>query len=234
VAAARENRTALMRHLLELARAEFMSEYDQLLKVIRSRRSVRQFSTRAVGRDDLDRLLEAARWAPSNLNRQPWRFLVFEGKQVVNRLAELVRQGMVEKMKSLPEGAVGYAGEFARYASFSVGAPVLLVVLHKEPASLSRPLLAGLGNPELVSGEPLSAAMAIQNLLLAAQALGLGACVLTGPLLVKDVLAAELDLPAGHDLTCLVALGYPLELPAPPRRKAVEQIAEFRTALRQP
>ncbi len=205
-----------------------MSDYDQLLELIRSRRSIRRFSDRAVGREDIARLLEAARWAPSNHNRQPWRFLVIEDKQQINGLAEAVRQGLSEKLKSLPEAAAAYAGEFTHYATFFLNAPALLVVLHKQPVSVSAPLLAGLKNPDLVSGEPLSVAMAVQNLLLAAQALGLGTCVLTGPLLVQDALAGGLDLPAGHNLTCLVALGHPAESPAPPRRKTIEQIVEFR------
>jgi nitroreductase len=205
-----------------------MSDYGQLLELIRSRRSIRRFSDRAVNRDDLARLLEAARWAPSNHNRQPWRFLVIEDKQQINQLAEIVSQGLSKKLKSLPEAAAVFTSEFAHYATFFANAPTLLVVLHKQPVSVSAPLLAGLKNPDLVSGEPLSVAMAVQNLLLAAQALGLGTCVLTGPLLVREALAGVLDLPAGHDLTCLVALGHPAESPAPPRRKTIEQIVEFR------
>ena len=205
-----------------------MNDYDRLLELIRVRRSVRRFSDHAVSREDITCLLEAARWAPSNHNRQPWRFLVIEDKQQINRLAEAVRQGLSEKLKSLPEAAAAYADEFTHYATFFSSAPALLVVLHKQPVSVSAPLLAGLRHPDLVSGEPLSVAMAVQNLLLAAQASGLGTCVLTGPLLVRDALAGGLDLPAGHDFTCLVALGHPAESPAPPRRKTVEQIVEFR------
>ena len=104
---------------------------------------------------------------------------------------------------------------------------MLLVVLHKRPVNVTASLLAGLKTPELISGEPLSVAMAVQNLLLAAQALGLGACVLTGPLLVPEVFAAELSLPVGHEINCLVALGHPAETPPPPRRKTLEQIVEF-------
>jgi nitroreductase len=58
-----------------------MSDYDRLLELMRLRRSIRRFSDRAVSRQDIGRLIEAARWAPSNHNRQPWRFLVVEDKQ---------------------------------------------------------------------------------------------------------------------------------------------------------
>jgi nitroreductase len=204
-----------------------MTAYEQLLELIQARRSVRRFLDRVVSRDDLARLFEAARWAPSNHNRQPWRFLVLEDKQQINRLAETVRQNLAQKLKELPEAAASHIGEFTHYATCFANAPVLLVVLHKRPVSVSASLLAGIKHPELVSGEPLSAAMAIQNLLLAAHALGLGTCVLTGPLLVPEVLTAELTLPAGHEMTCLVALGHPAEIPPPPRRKTVEQIVEF-------
>jgi nitroreductase len=210
-----------------------MNDYDRLLELIQSRRSIRRFSGRAVSREDLGRLFEAARWAPSNHNRQPWRFLVIQDKKQIGQLAETVRRGLSEKLKSLPEAAAAYAGELMHYATFFSNAPVLLVVLHKQPASVATPLLAGLKNPELVSGEPLSVAMAVQNLLLAAQALGLGTCVLTGPLLALDTLAGALHLPAGHDLTCFVAMGYPAESPPPPRRKSIEQIVEFGPELRQ-
>lgn len=204
-----------------------MTAYEHLLELIQSRRSVRRFSECVVSRDYLARLFEAARWAPSTHNRQPWRFLVLEDKQQINRLAETVRQNLSQKLKELPEAAASHIGEFTHYATCFANAPVLLVVLHKRPVSVSASLLAGLKNPELVSGEPLSVAMAVQNLLLSAQALGLGTCVLTGPLLVPEVLAAELTLPAGHEMTCLVAVGHPAETPPPPRRKTVEQIIEF-------
>lgn len=183
-----------------------MSDYDGLLKLMRLRRSIRRFSVRAVSRQDIMRLLEAARWAPSNHNRQPWKFLVIEDKAQIAQLAETVAERLTQKLKTMPPEAAAYAGEFMHYATFFSNAPVLMVVSHKHPLVVSAPLLAGLKNPDMVSGEPLSAAMAVQNVLLAAQALGLGACVLTGPLLAQDALVKALDVPADHDLTCLVVV----------------------------
>jgi nitroreductase len=70
--------------------------------------------------------------------------------------------------------------------------------------------------------------MAAQNLLLAAQALGLGTCVLTGPMLVQKDFAGALNLPVGFCVTCFVAVGHPGESPEAPRRKSLEHIVEFR------
>jgi nitroreductase len=205
-----------------------MNDYEQFLLLARSRRSVRKFSEHAVSRENVVRVLEAASWAPSNHNRQPWKFIVLEDRSQITRLAEAIRAELSQKLKSLPQVASGYIGEFGDYATFFSGAPVLIAVLHKRPVSFSATLLQGVPHPDLVSGEPLSAAMAVQNLLLAAHALGLGSCAMTAPLVVCDLILGELKPPPGHELTCFVALGYPDEKPAESRRKSIEQIAEFR------
>ncbi len=205
-----------------------MNDYEHFLSLAQSRRSVRKFAERKVSREDILRVLEAARWAPSNHNRQPWKFIVLADPRQITQLAEAIRGELSQKLKSLPQVASAYTSEFANYATFFAGAPVVIAVLHKKPVSFSAALLQGVDHPELVSGEPLSAAMAVQNLLLAAHALGLGSCVLTAPLIVGDLLSRELKLPPGHELTCLVALGYADGKPAEPRRKNIEQIAEFR------
>lgn len=204
-----------------------MNDYETLLRVIRERRSIRSFSNRAVTREQIESLIEAARWAPSNHNRQPWRFLVLQDGQQIQALARAVAEGLAPRLKTLPAVAAGFAAEFEHYATFFAMAPVLLIVLHRQPVSFAAELLQGVTNAALVSGEPLSAAMAVQNLLLAAQALGLGACVLTAPLAAQPAINAALSLPAGYDITCLVAVGYPGESPPPPRRKSLEQIVEF-------
>jgi len=146
----------------------------------------------------------------------------------VKQLSAVVATEITQKLKSLPQVAAGYGAEFVHHASFFSDAPVLIAVLHKKPVSFSASLLEGVGHPDLVSGEPLSAAMAVQNLLLAAHTLGLGTCVMTAPLLVADPIRVALNPPPGHDLNCLVALGYADENPVAPRRKSVEQITEFR------
>jgi len=202
--------------------------YEELLSLIRSRRSIRRFTDAPVSREDLLRLLEAARWAPSNHNRQPWRFIVLEDPAQIVAVAEAVKRALPEKLKALPPTAAAHSAELLHYSTFFVSAPVLIAALRKEPASFSAALLGGTRNPELTSGEPLSVAVAVQNLLLAAHALGLGTCVLTGPLLVEEAVAGALAPPPAHHLTCLIAVGHPAETPAPPRRKTVEQIVEFR------
>ncbi len=205
-----------------------MTDYENLMELIRGRRSIRRFAARPVARDDIMRLLEAARWAPSNHNRQPWKFIVLSDKTQITHLAQQVGAELAEKLKELPKTAFGHAGDFSHYATVFSAAPSVIAVLHKRPVSFSTRMLQGLNHPDLVSGEPLSAAMAVQNLMLAAHAIGLATCVMTAPLIASDFLLRDLNVPTGYELTCLVALGYADETPAQPRRKSIEQIIEFR------
>ena len=201
--------------------------YDALLALMRDRRSIRRFTSRPVNRQQIEQLLEAVSWAPSNHNRQPWRFLVMANPVHIGELAVAIRAELNLKLQELPTVAAGYVQELEHHATLFSGAPLLILVLHKRPLSMAAPLLVGVHNPDLVLGEPLSAAMAVQNLLLAAHALGLGACVMTAPLLVPEAITRQVTLPAGFELTCLIALGYPAEAPTAPRRKCLAQIVEY-------
>jgi nitroreductase len=202
--------------------------YDDFLALAQSRRSIRKFLRKQVPREHLTRLFEAARWAPSNHNRQPWRFIVIDDKAALQHLAQTVGQALRKKAGALPTVARHYAEELVEHGTFFADASVLIIVLHKQPASFSTALLTDARQPALVSGEPLSAAMAAQNLALAAHTLGLGTCMLTAPLVAQAALEKELQVPPGYEPTCFVAVGYPDEAPAPPRRKSLEHIVEFR------
>jgi nitroreductase len=99
--------------------------------------------------------------------------------------------------------------------------------MHKRSAAINRVLVEAGGGGK-VSAEAISTAMAVENLLLAAHVLGLGACIMTAPLLAGSIWEQVENLPAGFCPTCIVTVGYPAQTPPAPRRKPVDQIAEFR------
>jgi nitroreductase len=205
-----------------------LTPYQDLLELMRRRRSVRRFAPRGLDRAQIEQLLEAARWAPSNHNRQGWKFLVFQDPDRLKDLAGQVQQELWERLNrqtSLPQDR---AEELLQHATLFAQAPVVLLVLHKKPVAIGKRMLSDLQGGQRISGEALSAAMAVQNLLLAAEALNLGACVLTAPLLAQKPWQELPDLPPGHEPTCLVALGNPAEEPSCPRRKPIAHIVEYR------
>ena len=203
-------------------------DYQTTLEMMRSRRSIRSFTDRKPSRTDIERLIEAARWAPSNHNRQGWKFIVFEERRELQALADRVEASLSNRIESAKRITSDQAEEILHYATLFAKAPIAILVMHKRSIAVGRELLAGAAHGELVSGEPLSAAMAVQNMLLGAHCLGLGTCVATAPLLAGDVWEELDDLPAGFEPTCIVAVGYPSKQPSAPRRKPPEQILEYR------
>lgn len=67
----------------------------KVLDLIKSRRSIRAFIDREVGDEQLERILEAGRWAPSGMNNQPWRFAVIRDKNIKGMISGLTRYGKI-------------------------------------------------------------------------------------------------------------------------------------------
>jgi len=200
---------------------------QSLMTLIRERRSIRRYSGKPVENSTIEAILEAARWAPSNHNRQAWKFVVIQDRATIEKM-----RGIVEDRVRALSGVTrilddASAAELLRSATLFAEAPVVILAMHRRPAAVSLACLEGVPDAEIVSGELISSAMAGQNVLLTAHSAGLGTCVMTAPLIAATEIKRLLDIPSSYQLTALVALGYPAERPAPPRRKPLDQIVEY-------
>jgi nitroreductase len=200
---------------------------EAFLEVLRSRRSIRSFTDRKPERAMIERLIQAACWAPSNHNRQGWKFVVLEDEQVIRRLANECRRRVREALAAGDYMTEARAEELIHYAGAFEAAPVVILAMHKRSPAVGKAVLEAAVGP-WASGEVLSTAMAVQNLCLAAHAMGMGTCVMTAPLLAGRVWAELPDSPAGFEPTCLVTLGYPAAHPDPPNRKELKHVVEYR------
>jgi nitroreductase len=215
-----------------------------LFEAIEGRRSVRTFLPDPVDEKDLRRMLDAARRAPSGGNVQPWHFLVVRRREtlaamsacILRRIEEVEAEtGAGEKQSD--DALAALARRFRYHSLFFASAPVTLAVLVEEN-SYVRPLVehlegTGLDRREidhlLGHVEIQSVAAAIQNLLLAAHALGYGACWMNVPFLAREELKTILGVSPPRDLLALVPVGRPApRQPATPvPRRPVEEIATF-------
>src|SRR5512135_2157602 len=89
--------------------------YQNLLSLMRERRSIRRFRDEALPVGTLERLLEAARWAPSASNRQPFRFLAVEAAELRTHMADLVREAVKKSLDKLAGHERGPAAAYAEY-----------------------------------------------------------------------------------------------------------------------
>jgi nitroreductase len=170
-----------------------------LFEAIKSRRSVRAFTREDVSKEEVEKLIDAARWAPSAGNIQPWEFIVVRKPEIKRRLSiAALRQTFIEE------------------------APVVIVVCANQMRS---------GRGYGARGVNLyclqDTAAAIQNMLLAACALGLATCWV-GAFREEEAKKA-LNLPEGVRPIAIIPVGHPAEKPLGRSRRPLSEIIHYET-----
>jgi nitroreductase len=184
---------------------------EDVFEVVHRQRACREFLDDPVDDDTVERVLEAATFAPSAENRQPWVFVVVRDAEKRSAIGALTRQAWEAGGRAHSEGRLSPAllGDVETGAQGGVaGAPVLVVV-----GGDTR-----LGNRRVLEA---SVFPAIQNLLLAATALGLGSSLTTLTLVFADQLASITGLPDEVLPMAVIPLGWPARPLSPPRRLPV-------------
>jgi F420 biosynthesis protein FbiB-like protein len=182
---------------------------ENFMELILGRRSIRRYQQKAVPQSLVNQLLTAATWAPSAHNRQPWRFVVISGLEKKSQLA----RAMGDKLRSdLTRDSVDpkiIEKDVSRSYRRITGAPLLVLVCTSMEDMDSYPDERRQTNEWTMAIQ--STAMAGQNLLLTAHALGLGACWMCAPLFCPEVVQEVLELPLDWQPQGLVTIGYPAE-----------------------
>ncbi|WIG58169.1 MAG: PPOX class F420-dependent oxidoreductase [Ktedonobacterales bacterium] len=192
----------------------------------RSRRSVRAFQDRPVPREALEAMLEAARWAPSPHGRQPWRFVVLTRAEPKQRLAEAMGDewrrvlAMDGQASDVIQKRLDISRERIRTAPALILACLYLEGLdHYPDADRQRA-------EETMAVQSLGAA--IQNMLLAAYAIGLDTGWMCAPLFCGDTVRAALDLDPMLIPHALIPVGYAARDPKRrPHRPLDELVVRF-------
>lgn len=206
-----------------------------VFEAIETRRSVRKFRSDAVPEDDIRKIVDYATKAPSAGNKQMWRFIAVSNREVLEKMKEKI----LHKLDSLATGSDSEDSnsrlKSARnYSSFFVGAPVTIVVLGEPYRSMIDKALEGSGLDraavDLLRHRPdlQSVGAAIENLCLAAHAMGYGTCWMTGPCIAGPEIGRMLGVESPWKVAALIPLGIPDEQPSERPRKPVEEVLEFR------
>lgn len=203
------------------------SDPEVFYSLVQERRSVRRYLPDPLPRDLIDRLLIAACWAPSAHNRQPWRFAVITSGVVKERLATMMGTRLRDDRGRDGDPPDAIEADVRRSYTRITSAPCVIV------ACLTMEDMDAYPDERRSSAEQLMAvqgvALAIENLLLAASAEGLGACWMCAPLFCQETVADALDLPQGWQAQGLITLGYPASRGKEPVRKPLESLVLWRT-----
>jgi nitroreductase len=186
-------------------------------EAILNRRSIRKYKRQAeVSDEDIRDLIEAAIYAPSGTNTQPWYYLVLRSPEAMERFRGIMARTVEKFIPRLQKRFANNPGVVEETRSFLTdlgGAPVCVLAFllrhpdedpnYKDTAMLSQGVCAG-----------------IENMLLAACEKGLGSCWMTAPInagLGEDI-RREFAPDHGH-LVAAIAIGYPDESPKAPKRR---------------
>jgi nitroreductase len=170
-----------------------------ILEIIKNRRSIRVFKKQDIPQGIIENLLEAARWAPSAGNVQPWTFVVVSSQKMKQRLF------MAAFGQKTPEEA-----------------PTVIVVCADEKLALQS---YGVRGKSLFCLQDTAAA--IQNILLTAYSLGLGSCWIGA--FKEDEVRQAIKAPKEMRPIALIPVGYPDEAPAARSRRPVSEIMRKET-----
>jgi nitroreductase len=172
-----------------------------LFDAINSQRAIRHFNAQPVSDEAVETMLHAAIRAPSGGNRQPWRFVVIRDAALKQRLGQwylAAWQAATARMAALTQ-PYRHGAELAHQME-TVPVLILACIDHRE---------VGIGPGPITRGA--SIYPTVQNLLLAARALGLGTVLTTLHTQYESEIKALLHIPETVETAALIPVGYPAE-----------------------
>ena len=195
-----------------------------MLPAITDRRSIRKYRDTPVKRQMVEEILRAGMLAPSSKNRQPWRFIVAEGRAKAQTLAAMERGLEREKKQPLlPQSAQHL--EAARHTlRIMEQAPVVIFVVNPLGIGMNRSLTVEERVYELCNAQSIGAAL--ENMSLTAFDLGLGSLWICDTYFAQEELMGWLG--AEGELAAAMAVGYAAESPQARPRKKLEDAVEWR------
>ncbi|PID85005.1 MAG: nitroreductase [Chloroflexi bacterium] len=171
-----------------------------------TRRSIRRYTPTPIPDALIEQLLTAAIWAPSAHNRQPWRFAVIQSESIKQQLALEMSAKLRTDLQADNVAPELIEKDTSRSYQRITQSP-LLILLCLSMIDMDTYLDEKRQQNEWLMAVQ-STALAGQNLLLAAQALGLGACWMCAPLFCSDVVKRCLSLPEDWQPQALITVGY--------------------------
>lgn len=202
-------------------------DYEGLLGLVKTRRSIRSFKTDPIPDEDVDKIIEVARWAPSGANSQPWEFIVLKDREVKDRIVDIVKEQSIYSRKAelTREEALRFPGTSGPVREPGYKDAPVFIILCGDPRTIDAyPILTTYTRGDSHFASALASAFLYMSL--AAASLGLGSqwVSATGQPYVKCLLGELLEIPGKLEIYDMMALGYPASRP---KERFVREKAEM-------
>lgn len=187
--------------------------------VTNTQRAMRRLKTDDVSDDDLWTILQTAIMAPSGGNLQPWNFIVVRDAEKKRKIGEWYLEGWEQSYGPARETILADPARAKAYKS----ADHLARNIASVPVLIFATLRMGASNPGIIAGA--SIYPAVQNLMLAARALGLGTTLTTLHRGHEEDIRKLLGIPDGVETMAMIPIGHPKGKFGVPNRQPVEKVA---------
>jgi nitroreductase len=194
---------------------------ENLLEIIRQRRSVRVYKSGKVSDRQLETILEAARWAPSGANTQPWEFVVTRDREKMKRVREIYAQEWRERKKADPVHYKGlkkdYVGDVSVLVLVCGDARTKQVYLTtRQPADREKLFQASIAN-------------SVQQMMLAAASMNLGTVWVSVREEVEPALRKLFKVPDSLRLLWVMPIGHARAWPKAKPRRPIAAFTHYET-----
>ncbi len=186
----------------------------ELREAIEQRYSCRKFKNRDIDDKIFSELIGLGNMAPSANNSKPWKFLVVKNRDVLQKMAGIVLEDLEKLFEDSDESGNVLKDRIRWHSTFFKDAPALIIVLSKDYDTPIDKVLSNEHKEDILKlryhPEIQSLGACVQNILLGAQDMNLGACWLSGPVIASQRIA-ELLGEAGSEyfVAAMVAVGKP-------------------------
>ena len=208
--------------------------YNSFLELVKKRRSVRRFKPDPIPDEYIDKIIEAARWAPSGFNTQPWEFVVVKKPELRDSIVQIAneyreRSARMELTRESWQKHTPYYSKLGSGEGDFTTAPVFIILFGDTRTHVGLPMFARYDYVMRQSIFNSSLASAFLYMHLAATTLGLASQWVTavgfpfGQCLIKDLLG----IPKALEVYDMMAVGYPALEPRPKLMRAKEKMIHY-------
>ena len=204
-----------------------------IFETIDTRHTTRNYKEDKPTVEEIKRIIDSARLAPSAMNAQNWKFIAILNDEIKSALAGAVFDKYDEFEKILKPETYSKLARFKAHSVFFKNAPMVIACVQTYAPKFLEGILeeAGLSQEEILDLRPdsylLSMGGAIENITLAAHALGYGTCWMVAPLIAQKGMRKVLNLGDDDQIVSILAIGKPEGDAHSPKKKELDEVLEI-------
>ncbi len=206
----------------------------EIFECLDTRKTIRKYSDYIPTDDEIKRIINSARLASAAMNTQNWKFLAIFNKDIKHKMADAVLNKYDEITSRIDEDTARAVSSYKAHSTFFETAPAIIVCIETNAPSFMGGVLekANYSKEEISKMRPdsylLSMGGAVENMSLAAHALGLSSCWMVAPVLAEKAFKEILNLKEDDKIVTILTIGKPYaDNPNRAPKKPLEEVMEI-------